>query len=56
MDQKLVITKIEGINEVESAMFEIVVSLEDGSRTILRMDAFAFQALATHVHASRNES
>jgi hypothetical protein len=32
MDQKLVITKIEGINEVEPAMFEIVVSLEDGSR------------------------
>jgi hypothetical protein len=30
-------------------MFEIVVSLEDGSRTILRMDAFAFRALASHV-------
>ena len=47
--QKLEIAKIEGINEVEPATFEIVVSLHDGSRTILRMDALALQALANHV-------
>jgi hypothetical protein len=46
---KLEIAKVEGINEVEPAVFEIVVSLQNGSRTILRMDAFALQALANHV-------
>ena len=56
MDQKLVIAKIQGINEVEPAIFEIVVSLEDGSRTILRMEEAAFQALANHFGASGNES
>jgi hypothetical protein len=49
MDWKLEIKKIEGINEVQPAVFEIVVSLQNGSRTILRMDAYALQALANPV-------
>jgi hypothetical protein len=61
MDQKLEIAKIEGINEVEPAIFEIVAILQDGSRAILRMNAFALQALANYVkgksrHASQDQN
>jgi hypothetical protein len=49
MDLKLDMAKIEGINEVEPGIFEIVAILQDGSRATLRMNAFALQARANHL-------
>ena len=54
MDRKLEIAKIGGITEVEPGIFEIVAMLQNGSRVILRMNAFALQALANHVGGHRN--
>jgi hypothetical protein len=54
MDQKREIARIEGINEVEPAIFGIAAILQDGSRATLRMIAFALQALANHVGGHRN--
>jgi hypothetical protein len=45
MDQKLAVSKIDTVKEVEPAIFEIVVTLQDNSKATVRMNAFTLTTL-----------
>ena len=49
-DQKLAITNIDSVKEVEPAIFEVVVALQDGSKATLRMNAFTLMALGNQIN------
>lgn len=44
-DTKLSVSKIDAVEEVEPAIFEIAMTLEDGSKAQLRMNALTMEAL-----------
>jgi hypothetical protein len=47
---RLDISNIDSVKEVEPAIFEIVVSLQDRSKATLRMNAFTLMALGDQIN------
>jgi hypothetical protein len=52
-DQKLAVTKVESVKEVEPSIVEIVVTLENGSKATLRMNVFTMQDLGARFNRIR---
>jgi hypothetical protein len=51
MDQKLAVTKIEGLKEVEPMIFELTLVLEGGDKARVRMNMMMLQTLKRLVDA-----
>jgi hypothetical protein len=52
-DQKLAVTKVESVKEVEPSIVEIVVTLANGSKATLRMNVFTMQDLGARFNRIR---
>jgi hypothetical protein len=49
--QTLSVTKVESVGEPAPAIIEVVVTLEDGSKATLRMNAFTTSVLRAQLNA-----